>query len=113
MLTIILMIYKFDDMNTEIAATPKLGIFKGIIIILLGLMWLNNYSYGAISLSREHGDRIWLVGVWPGWVILTLCLWRGIVAILQRKKKRVTAINIGIWTVLFLLTSAYVLYILH
>jgi hypothetical protein len=107
------MTYKVGDMNDKIVATPKLGILKGILIILLGLMWLNNYSYGAISLSQEHSDRSWLVSAWPGWVILGLCLWRGILAILQRNKKRVTTLNIGFWAVLFVLTLAYVIYILH
>ena len=101
-------------MTEQIVATPKLGIVKGIIIMVLGVMWLNNYSLGALLGYQDTGSKGMLLGgvIW-GWVIFGLCLWRGIVAIYKRKVKRVTSFNMGIWAFLFIITSAYVLYILH
>jgi hypothetical protein len=95
-------------------ATPKLGIVKGIIIILLGVMWLNNMSYGSLLGYQDTGSRVMLsAGIVWGLIIFGLCLWRGIVAIRDRKIKRVTYLNFGVWTGFFVLTLAYVLYILH
>jgi hypothetical protein len=100
--------------SEQMVATPKLGIAKGIIIILLGVMWLNNMSYGALLGYQDTGNRgMLLAGVGWALVIFGVCLWRGIVAIRERKVKRVTYLNFGVWTGFFVLTLAYVLYILH
>ena len=98
--------------TTQITPSPKLGIVKGIVIILLGIIWLGNYSLGSMVLAQDHNDITWLVSVWPGLVIFVLCLWRGIVAICKRKVKRVTSIGFGFLTFLFIASLSYVLWIL-
>lgn len=100
--------------SEQTVATPRLGIGKGVIAILIGVMWLNNMSYGALLGYQDTGSRGMLVsGVIWAWVIFGLCLWRGIVAIRKRKMEKVTYLNFGVWAGFFILTLAYVLYILH
>lgn len=82
-----------EKRGTEIIPTPKLGIVKGIIIILFGMI-LCSFLGLSYTFDNNIGGAIW------GWILLALCLWRGIVAIVKRKKKRVSHLNLGIWAVL-------------
>jgi hypothetical protein len=97
--------------ETPMVATPKLGIIKGIIIIFFGIIWLNNYSLGALIGYKDLGNKNILLSVIWGLVIFGLLLWRGIVAICKRKSLRVTTLNFGIWIFLFVISSVYVLWI--
>lgn len=105
---------KILNKDTQIIATPKLGIIKGIIIILLGIIWLNNYSLGAlIGYQNTDSKGTLLSGIICGWVILGICLWRGILAIYKHKSKGVTYLNFGSWIVFFGASLAFVLWITH
>jgi hypothetical protein len=85
-------------------ATPRLGIAKGIIAILLGVegfLLMFAVGIGLLLLSAEspadfvgkYVPGAFLVGL----AIFGLCLWRGSVAIRNRKVRRVTRLNFGLW----------------
>jgi hypothetical protein len=98
--------------DIPLKATPKLGIIKGVILILLGIIWLNNYSIGALIGYQDTGSRTsLLLGVIWGWVIFGFCVWRGIVAIYKRNKLRVSSLNIGVWTFIFVVSLIFILWI--
>jgi len=94
----------------KINPRPILNIFKGIMIFAIGYIWFNNYALGAI-LSRTSNDNTWIIGTWPGWVILGFCIWRGIISIIKRKKQNTSYLNFGIWAFILLASIVFVLFI--
>ena len=105
--------------SEPIAATPGLGLAKGIVAILLGVVAGVEIAFigllgNAVLLAMTnnpwydyHGREAWtnysvlITGVVIGSVILGLCLWRGIIAIRKRRVNRVTHFNFGLWLTLF------------
>ncbi len=80
------------------APTPKLGIIKGILMILVGYGIGNIYIIGAnINLFETGNKSGYIVGIVWSLGILGVCAWRGIVAIVKRKKKKVTYLTVGFW----------------
>jgi len=99
----------------QIVATPRLGLAKGIIAILLGMVLLvivfslvlfaELIVLAVLSNPFTHPDP-WSIAevremmaapMVSGLVPFGLCLWRGIVAIRRRKVRRVTRLNFGLW----------------
>ena len=105
--------------SEQLAATPGLGLAKGIIVISLGVAaWIevafiallgnavlfamtNNPWYDYHGREAETNYSILITGVVIGSIIFGLCLWRGIVAIRKRRANRVTHFNFGLWLSLF------------
>jgi len=109
--------------SEQVEATPRLGLAKGIIAILLGVTagvvvafvaLLGNAVLFAMANNPwydYHGREAWtnyailITGVVIGSVIFGLCLWRGIVAIRKRKFRRVTHFNFGLWLGFFVVAG--------
>ena len=89
-----------------------LGIAKGIIMILVGAIFLNNMSYGALLGNQDTGDGGMLAsGVVWAWIIFGLFLWRGIVAIRKRKVREVTRLNLGVWIGVLTITLVWTIWL--
>ena len=97
----------------QVAATPRLGLAKGIIAILLGVIAggtaltvvIGSTALLGLLMLAEIGIHRWLIPIviivaflLPP-AIFGLCLWRGILAIRRRKLKRVTYLNFTLWVV--------------
>ncbi len=112
-----------------VTATPGLGLAKGIIAILLGVLagievalvgLVGNLLLLAMTNNPwydYHGREVWanysimITGAVIGLVIFGLCLWRGIVAIRRRKSTRVTHFNFGLWLGFFVVACVPVVLI--
>lgn len=109
--------------SDQTAATPRLGLAKGIIAIVLGVLWLFIVPLivilGWVVLLflagpdggpgpgfAEHPIASLIVGVVLGIAICGLCIWRGILAIRSRKVNRVTRLNFALWLGFLLVTLA-------
>jgi len=79
--------------------TPKRGILKGVIIILFAILVWMYCSLGLVEMYR-WGLYAFLGGLWFPVAVTGLCLWRGIKAIVVRKKQHVSILNISLWAVL-------------
>ena len=91
-------------------ATPRWGIFKGFIIILIGLMMAAYSAVSTLDLAETTNpltfEKTINIGFLAGGIIWTIgifgiFLWRGIKAFVDHDKKRVTGLNLGLWLVLF------------
>ena len=107
--------------SAQTAATPRLGLAKGIIAIVLGVLWLFIVPLivilgWALLLFRVgpgggpgpgpdlFTTASWILGVIVGIVICVLCIWRGTLAIRSRRVNRVTGLNFALWVGFLLVT---------
>lgn len=116
--------------SEPVSATPRLGIAKGIVAILLGVVAGVEIAFigmlgNAVLLAMTnnpwydyHGREAWtnysvlITGVVIGSIIFGLCLWRGIIAIRKRRVNRVTHFNFGIWLSFFVVAMIPVVLLL-
>ena len=99
--------------SEQVAATPRLGLAKGIVAISLGVIAggtalavaIGSTALLGLLMLVEIGIPLWLIPIiiivaflLPP-AIFGLCLWRGILAIRKRKLKRVTYLNFTLWAV--------------
>jgi len=115
--------------SDQTAATPGLGLAKGIIAIVLGVLWLFIVPLmfflvwvlllflAGPGASPSPGSDLFTAasligGVVLGIVVCGLCIWRGILAIRKRKLKRVTRLNFGLWVGFLVVTLSPGLYFL-
>lgn len=84
------------------------NLLKGIAIIAIGFMWLGDFAINALHTVEKTDDNIMWLSTWLGWIIIGLCLWRGIVAI-RNCNSNVTKFNLGIWSFLFIVTAGFTL----
>lgn len=93
---------------------PHIGITKGVIAIVLGLLWFNNLAAGGLMLYRDPaghpgGDTSTLmISLAWGLGIAGLCIWRGVLAIKRRHCTAVTSLNLVGWIVALVGTLAYI-----
>ena len=102
--------------SAQVAATPGLGLAKGIIAILLGVISFGGLFVIALIVGFAATVEPWY-GISGGRVAMIivafllppisfgLCLWRGIVAIRKRKVRRVTYLNFCLWAGVFVLVG--------
>ena len=107
--------------SAQTAATPGLGLAKGIIAIVLGVLWLFivplTVILGWVALLFLAGPgggpgpgfvihpiASLIVGVILGIVICVLCLWRGTLALRTRQVTRVTRLNFALWVGFLVIT---------
>ncbi|MBE0430603.1 MAG: hypothetical protein IBX67_02135 [Dehalococcoidia bacterium] len=101
--------------SEQIVATPRLGIAKGIVAILLGMegsgiVFAIAFAVFFLATDDRWGEltnptpdpysavALMVMAVLPP-IIFGFFLWRGIVAIRKRRVKRVTYVNFGLWVV--------------
>jgi len=91
-----------SDKKTK-SPTPARGIGKGLLIIAFGFVLGLAAGLMVISGDLDYtSPESLLVGLAVFLVIFGLALWRGITAIVRRKKKRVSIITLVIWVLLVL-----------
>ena len=102
------------DKGDSVAANPQLGIAKGIIAIVIGLLWLNNMAYGSLLSYHDTGMMASLVSglIW-GLVICGLLTRRGVLAIKHRRTTTVTRLNFGVWVAVLAATLVYIYFALR
>lgn len=79
---------------TQEIPTPRLGLIKGILMIAFGFALAFEMFLGLPDINSVFIGWGWLL------VILALFLWRGIIAIVNRNRKRIGKVTIGVWSVL-------------
>ncbi len=84
----------------------RIGVAKGVIAIILGLLWFNNLAAGGLML---YGDTSYLIiGLALGLGIAGLFISRGVMAIKRRHSEAVTNLNFAGWIVALVGTLAYI-----
>ncbi len=94
--------------------TPKLGILKGILIILFGFFLWNIFSFESLLINivyREGRSSLMSSIIWAS-AIFGLCLWRGIVSIRNRRKNHISYLTIAFWFLLIILVCVWALHII-
>jgi len=93
--------------------TPRLGLAKGILMILFGFALAFEMTIGLGSNYLDNPNRTtaligfaWLI------IILGLFLWRGITAIVRRHSKRVSVFTVWGWSVVLAVMIVFLAFIL-
>ena len=95
--------------SMELPSTPRRGICKGFIIILLAILIYAYLSYGTLSVSGDPYFSLRLVFFLPFNMAITgVFLWRGIKALVVKKIQHVSVLNISLWAILFVILVSYV-----
>ena len=96
--------------TNNLTSTPKMGILKGIVLIIVGFLWLNTYALGAMLGYVDSGQISgYYAGVIFGWLIFLLCEWRGVISIVKRNEKYISGTEMFLLTLFFSATLLIVI----
>ena len=93
--------------------TPILGILKGLSIITFGLLFgFVAFAFSLTSRPDYTGAATAVIGLVLFVIIFGLCTWRGVIAIIHRKRKKVSISTFIIWILLNLTAMFWLFWLL-